>query len=130
MPGEAERAAKYLGMTLTEFFKIYLGVNWLEGDDNIFLLAPATANMDPGGEYPGNPRGRCVFFENGLCNIHAVKPFECSEYIHGDTEVSARHRQVAQAWKAHQAQIVELLGREPEAEEYEGGGLFSSILGW
>ncbi len=124
LPGEAEEAARYLNLPLKKFFKKYLGIDWWEADNKtdkeIFVLAPAITNMATGKEYPGDPRGECIFFKDGLCKIHPVKPFECSEYIHGDQNVSNRHWEVAEMWKEHQSQIVELLGRKPIAAEFSG----------
>ena len=134
MPGEAEKAAKYLNMSLQDFFNQYLGVNWWEADaktdNDIFVLAPAIAGMQTGSEYPADPRGECVFFENGLCKIHPVKPFECAQFIHGDQTVSERHWKVAKAWQEHQSQINSLLGHRPEASEFLHGGLFGLLGGW
>jgi Fe-S-cluster containining protein len=134
LPGEAEKAAKHLNMSLQDFFKQYLGINWWEADhktdNDIFVLAPAIVDMEAGQEYPSDPRGQCVFLEKGLCKIHAVKPFECAQFIHGDKTVSERHWKVAQAWQKHQSQIKELLGREAESSEYEGGGLMGLLAGW
>ena len=134
MPGEAELAAQYLNMPLQDFFKTYLGVNWWEADEKteavIFALAPAIVGMDAGHEYPSDPRGQCVFFKDGLCEIHAVKPFECAEFIHGDNRIDERHWKTAEAWQAHQPQITEFLGREPASSEFEGGGLFGLLSRW
>ena len=127
MPGEVEKVAEYLDIPLQELFNTKLGVDWWVADEDIFVLAPATTNMDMGTEYPANPKGQCVFYENGLCSIHAVKPFECREFIHGDDKVGERHEAVANAWQDSQSQIVELLGREPESEEYS---LFDSMFLW
>ena len=125
LPGEAECAAKLMGLTLKEFFDQYLGVDWWEGDEPIFILAPAIVGEAPGSEYPGDPRGTCVFFNSdGLCDIHQAKPYECAMYICNDDNASERHEKVAMAWKDYQTQIITLLGREPETEEYYGGGLF------
>ena len=132
MPGEAEKAATYLDLSLQEFFDQYLGVNWWEEseetDNDIFLLAPMIIDMQAGREYPGNPEGQCIFFENDLCKIHKVKPYECAEYIHGhNDDIPERHWKVSEAWKEHQTQIEELLGREPKSEPFSGGlldGLF------
>lgn len=142
MPGEAEDAAKLLGLTLKEFFDKYLGVDWWEAseadetgdgtDVDIFVLAPALVNAEPGCEYPGNPRGKCVFYKNELCKINKAKPHECAKFLHNEKEMvkSKIHWKVASAWntKENQSQIAELLGREPEAEQYMGG-LFGGLLG-
>lgn len=120
MPGEAEKAAEYLGISLQEFFNQYLGINWWVADNDIFVLAPAIIDMTPGKEYPGDPRGECIFFKKDLCAIHVVKPFECAECIHTESEgvSNQRHHEVAEAWKDHQKQIEELLGRKPESADF------------
>ncbi len=126
MPGEAEKTAEYLNMTFQEFFNKYLGVNWWEEDvetEDIFVLAPAITNMKTGQEYPGDPRGKCIFFKKGLCEIHEVKPFECAQFIH-DKSTEDRHWNIAKTWKKNQLHIKKLLGRNPEASEYCGFGLF------
>lgn len=129
-PGEAEKTAELLEISLKELFDTKLGIDWWEDEPDIFLLSPAVVGMQPGKEYSGNPRGRCVFFtDDGLCEVHAAKPFECAELNckTDDRDVThARHEAVAKAWKDHQDQIVDLLGRQPEAEVYEGffGGMF------
>ena len=127
MPGEAEKAAQWLGVSLREFFDTYLGVDWWDGEPPVFVLAPAIVSMEPGSEYPADPRGRCVFYENGLCKIHPVKPYECAFYHHSDSDevIQERHRRVAEAWKEHQEQIKNLLGREPEALEWD---MFSALF--
>ncbi len=120
MPGEVEKVAEYLGISLQELFNTKLGVDWWwVTDGDIFVLAPATTSMDTGMEYPRNPWGQCIFYKSGLCSIHPVKPFECREFLHSDEKGLAgkRHEAVAKAWQDNQAQIVELLGREPESEE-------------
>lgn len=135
IPGEAEKAAEYMNLPFDKFFRQYLGVNWWERgprtDNDIFVLAPAIVDMQPGREYPADPRGRCVFYEDGLCKIHDAKPFECAEFIHDDNndEKNNRHWQVAEAWKEHQTQIYELLGRVPIAEKFDGNSLPNVLNG-
>ena len=121
LPGEAEKAAALLRLTLQELFDKHLAVDWwwnLEGPDT-FILSPAITTSPAGQEFPTEPRGTCVFFQEGRCQIHAAKPFECRDALCTSKESDA-HSQAAQAWDKpeHQAQIRELLGREPQAEEY------------
>lgn len=120
-PGEAEAAAEHLGIPLKEFFATNLGVDWWDGEEDTFVLAPALVGEEPGEEYPGNPEGRCVFFDGEKCSIHAVKPFECSELIHtqSSAEMHDRHKKVAALWASEQDQIKELLGRKPYAESFD-----------
>lgn len=112
LPGEAEKAAEFVSMTLLEFFRAYLAVDWWEGGDepDIFLLSPGIESGAPGTEFPGDPRGTCVFYENERCRIHPVKPHECRERWCGDQGPSGIHEDTAMAWKAHQGQVAELLG--------------------
>lgn len=139
LPGEAERAAELMGMNVAEFFRTYLGVDWWSDDDEApeaFVLAPAITDMDPGEEYPRDPKGTCVFFRDGGCQIHAAKPYECRHSYHTDTkeEIHARHIEVALAWGEHQGQIKDLLGREPETKGswsiFDEMGLGSFFGGW
>ena len=126
-PGEAEKVAAFLGMPLDQLFKEKLGVNWWSGD-LAFVLAPAVTSMQPGQEFRYDPRGTCVFFQDGKCSIHEVKPFECADTMCGDSRkvTEERHEAIADSWRGeeHQAQIVKLLGREPIEEE----GSFYSLL--
>ena len=117
MPGEAERAAELLGMDLRELFRTRLAVDWYEGTPDIFLLAPALVGEQTGTEYPYDPIGRCVFLTaDDRCGIHAAKPFECAALGHEDgMDLRANRRAVVTAWAQNQKQIVDLLGREPQA---------------
>lgn len=129
MPGEIEKVAEYLGISLQDLFDTKLGVDWWEWDDDIFVIAPATKNANAGEEYPAAPAGECVFFANGRCNIYPVRPFECRQYYHSDNSkvLYLRHKQVAESWKDHKDQIIELLGHEPEAEDRDYG-LFAPLF--
>jgi Fe-S-cluster containining protein len=126
LPGEAEKAAEFMGMTLPEFFAAHLAVDWWESEPDIFLLSPALRGEEAGTEFPAEPRGTCAFYEEGRCRIHPVKPRECRDALCTDTGPSSVHEDTAMAWKDHQGQVAELLGREPEAAPY-GGGLFSGL---
>lgn len=98
---------------------------WLEnGSDTVYLIAPGVSTGKPGEEYPLYPHGICRFYDadKGSCTIHPVKPYECREYTHEDTneEADERHRQVAMVWlkenDKHKEKIKKLLGgREPQS---------------
>jgi len=134
LPGEIEKVSEHLKIPVQELFDNHLGVDWWESENqekSIFVLSPAIRNMTPGEEFPGNPIGECVFFENGKCNIHPVKPFECREFIHTDkgNEIFRNRKTIIKnAWEPLQQEITELLGREPETEEYSLD-IFSMIFG-
>jgi len=107
LPGEVEKTAKFLDMTTQDFFDKYLAVDWFR---DTFVLAPAIIESKPGGMYPLNPHGQCIFFKNNRCSIHAVKPFECRNYNHNKRteESQATHELVAKEWEPHQVQIFQL----------------------
>lgn len=132
LPGEVEETAEYLSISLQELFDKKLGVDWWMGKEegDTFLLAPALTTMSPGSEYPGDPRGACIFYKDEKCEIHPAKPFECAMYRcdTGRDEVKERHKSTGDAWKDHQDQIVKLLGRAPMAE-YDTTSLLSLIWG-
>ena len=120
LPGEAEKAAKFMKMSFQKFFKEYLAVDWWNGPEygqETFLLTPAIVGHPAGGEYPSMPTGVCVFFQDNRCVIHAAKPFECQMYWHGETGAKTRHKEVAEAWKEHQEDIAKFLKRKPVAPE-------------
>lgn len=105
MPGEAEVVAAHLGMSLPELFQAKLGIDWWDRTQheggNIDLLAPAVTNWEPGVRYSeDDPLGQCVFYENGRCSIHEVKPFECRHSHHSMSLREHRHlhARVAEAW--------------------------------
>lgn len=123
-PGEAEKAAQLMGLSLRDFFTRYLGVNWWVAEEDVFVLAPALVGAEPGREYPANPRGTCVFFKDGRCEIHAAKPYDCAhgnphEAFEGERMAAHRYqRQVTvRLWRRQQHQIETLLGRDPRADE-------------
>lgn len=117
LPGEIERVVEYLGISLEDLFKTKLAVDWWVGFPNIFVLSPAIIGENAGEEFPTNPLGVCLFFKDGLCKIHPVKPFECQNMIHSEQSRNM-HELVGKAWEPHQNQIEDLLGREPKAKEY------------
>lgn len=115
-PGQVELVAKHLKMPLKQLFKRYLGVDFWVGNKPIFVLAPATTTMKPGSEYPVNPRGKCIFLtKNDRCAIHPVKPHECREMLHNQSESVNKKvkKEIVERWRQEQPQIQEILGRAP-----------------
>lgn len=77
------------------------GGEWQE----VFIHSPAVVGGQPGTMFPGARGGRCVFYRDGQCAIHAVKPWECAEYAHGDSEevITRRVAHLVRAWKRRAA---------------------------
>ena len=127
LPGEAEKAAKLLGMEMQEFFDKYLGVDWwVDYPEDIYVLAPQVTRGEAGYMYSGNPSGQCMLYQDGKCLIHDEKPYECAVLDHTQADISKRHQWVAEQWKEHQEYLAELLGQTPYSEE---SGLGFS-MGW
>jgi Fe-S-cluster containining protein len=121
LPGEAEKAAALLGVSLEELFKTRLQVDFWLADPNVYLLSPAVVHGNPGGLFGYHSRGQCVFLTpDQRCEIHAAKPFECRIMLHGNPGnlgLKWRRANVVDPWATHQKQIEELLGYEPWADE-------------
>jgi Fe-S-cluster containining protein len=119
-PGEVEKVADFLQISLNRLFKEKLAVDFLyrsdDGNSPVFVLSPATTSGDPGKEFPFDPRGQCVFYKDGKCEIHPVKPHDCRAYDHTQTgdQSLPTHYETGDSWSDHQDQIKSLLGRDPE----------------
>lgn len=122
-PEQIKKAAEYIKITEKEFFDKYLLIDWFQSHEkndfeDVFVLSPSIVGESSGNMFPGNPRGTCVFFnKDKLCDIHEVKPFECSELKCSDTDVSERHKKTAGTWIDHQKYIEKLYGDTPYAEQ-------------
>ena len=107
LPGEAEKVAAYLGLSVQETFDKYLAVDYWERyeDDrgNILVLSPATTIMEPGTMYPSAPCGQCIFLRDNRCSIHEVKPYECRQTTHLKDQISY-HEKVAFSWDKEEYQ--------------------------
>lgn len=132
-PGEVEQTAAHLGMTVEELFRTKLMVDWwgqgVEMDHNIYVLSPAMVGETPGDMAPFAPHGTCVFYKNGLCEIHAVKPYECRVSDHTTPTTKSAHLKTAQTWDTpeHTAQITKLLGHEAEAPQAGFADIFAML---
>lgn len=117
LPGEAELAAEFLGMTLEDFFREYLAADVLADAGNYtFVLSPAVLGNPTGTEFPYKPVGTCVFYQDERCRIHPVKPAECRAMWCGARGDTSMHYEAGKSWASCQDQIAELLGREPQVQ--------------
>jgi Fe-S-cluster containining protein len=134
LPGEPEKLAEYLGISLRKLFRKKLSIDfWCNRDaTDVFIVAPATVKSTPGAEYPFDPYGRCVFLtDEGDCEVHEAKPFECKAYMHGDSKekIKDRKKQIVSAWKENQRQIEKLLGRPPTAPKPDIFDVITKLAG-
>ncbi len=99
MPTEITRLAEYLGLSLEETFrkKLAVGVTNMPGNSLRHGIMPHKLRD---GKKPGSlwsldelsRPGRCVFYDQGRCSIHPVRPFECARMIHGPDHDSVQLR--------------------------------------
>jgi hypothetical protein len=78
-----------------------LAVDYFDGpEDGPLILSPNIVDND-GKAFPVDPRGQCVFLQDGRCSIQEVKPFECREFFHTDSHeaVNVRHAEITMAWR-------------------------------
>lgn len=128
--GEEEILAKSMNITVQELFDKHLLVDWYQdlgkNGESVFVLSPTVVSKEPGQMFDYNPKGKCVFFKDGGCEIHSASPFECRTYIHSESSdvIHSRHREVAETWNNPDAQklIEKLLGEKPY--ETESGSIF------
>lgn len=113
LPGEAEKIAAFLKISVEQLFHESLAIDWWYGDPDTFVLLPNVVGHAPGRELPSSRRGTCVFLKDDRCSIHDVKPYECRSALHG--EYSSVREPIADAWRHEQQQIEALLGRRPSA---------------
>ena len=123
--GEIELAANLKNMTTKEFFDKYLAVDWWQGNrdsEDVFVIAPAIKSQSNGSMYPADPRGECIFFIGGKCDIHDAKPMECAKYVHtqNKSESEEVREYIRDTWIDKQDEIKELLGYQPYSSEIEG----------
>jgi Fe-S-cluster containining protein len=114
IPGEIEKVAKHLKISVKELFKTKLAVDWWEDMEDIFVLSPALKGEETGEMFPYNPQGECVFFNKGRCDIHPVKPYECAMWSCKKPD-KTYHENAKEKWNNPKAQqqIEKLLGRKP-----------------
>ena len=121
MPGEVAVAAGHLGLSPREFFSVWCAVDWwsTDEDEDVYVIAPRLRGHPGGEEYPPAPGGVCNHLVAGKCALHGRgKPFECRRMLHDDTpEIDRnRKREMIEAWRGHQDEIVALLGRQPQSK--------------
>lgn len=105
-PGEAEKAAEFLGLPFDDEFKRtkVIQSHWRDLDDPL-IWQPRKVCSDPNmdiaeDEYTNTP-GTCVFLKNDRCEIHPVKPYGCRDSLLCEkqvdhwSEINAMYRKAA-----------------------------------
>lgn len=115
LPEEITNVSNFLNITEQELFDNFLAVDYYLGDNTIFVLSPSTKTNITGEEFPYDPIGECIFYKDGLCSIHSVKPHECKFYDHtkSNKKSNKKHLEIAEQWINKEEKIINLLGRKP-----------------
>ena len=110
-PEEVKETAKFLNMSVKEFFNNYLMVGvwhrWkftnkdkTKGEsEDVNFLAPSTVTRTPGRVSMFMYKDTCIFYKKGKCEIHEVKPFECAVHKGCDIEnTKVDPNNIAEEW--------------------------------
>lgn len=98
-PGEAEKAAKLLGIPFGKFEAEFLVIDHCSDEnapDAPLVYAPKKIGVDPEGILSERTyrrkaqRGQCIFLKDDRCSIHAAKPFECRNVLACDWKHGTR----------------------------------------
>lgn len=106
-PGEAEKAAEFLGVPFAEFRKNIIIDYWTDTDYDPLLYAPRKVGVDDGQRVATDEgtstMATCIFLVNDRCQIHGAKPMECRDALLCDPEVvkNYSHDKVNNLWKKY-----------------------------
>lgn len=102
LPGEAEKVAKYLKISMKELYEKYLVMDYF-GQREIDVLSPGSLEehghkASIGFAFRGS---QCIFLNSqDRCSIYSVRPFECAVAHHGNRhKLEGFHHWVAQQWR-------------------------------
>lgn len=129
LPDQIPRLAELMDLTEQELFDKYLMVDFIANDDlsidavfddAIFILSPAVLHAHDK-QFSYDPRGQCVFYDNGCTIHHLEKPWECQIYHHSSDrrEQIKKHQSIGVVWNTpdQQEKIEKLLGYAPTEPE-------------
>jgi len=101
-PGEAERAAEFLGVPWEQFRKRLILDFW-DAWEPIYVYSPRQVGVDDDREVmqwsSAFATAPCVFLSKGRCTIHPVKPLECKRAFPCRAIDGNPHEEVMELWK-------------------------------
>lgn len=117
LPEQIAPLAEHLGLTEQQLFDDYLIVNKIVSNgrdipEDVHVLSPGIVGMRTGEDFAW-ATGTCIWFSQGKCQIHELKPFECAQYIHDEKPEDGDFlhcHTIPDAWKDHQEKIEKLVG--------------------
>lgn len=99
-PGEAEKAAEFLGVPFEEFKSKYLIKDfWVAG---AHVYAPRKVGVEQDQEVASYryafESAPCIFLKDNKCSIHPVKPLECKVSFGCKKEGVSPRRKISNMW--------------------------------
>lgn len=118
-PDQIDIVGRKLNLTIKDLFTRYLTVDPVligaaRGWTGVYVLAPAIVGKGSGSVSDPNAKGTCVWFENGRCAIHDVKPRECGLVDHSTTpeDTDLLRAAIVRHWRPHKRLIQNLYGKK------------------
>ena len=123
-PEQIAPLARKLGSSVEALFKKYLTIDvallgTAEKRTAIFVLAPGMVDKPSGAVSDPRTKGACVWFKDGKCAVHELKPRECAAIDHTTTPAAGDTMRAAilQQWRPHKRFLQDLYGKKLKAPE-------------
>lgn len=123
-PDQVAPLARKLNLSIGELFQRFLRIDAVLVAERsqkraIFVLAPAMAGKKSGAVADPGDRGMCVWFVDGRCGIHEMKPRECGLVDHRTTpaEGDLLRAGMLKQWASAKGFVQDLYGKKLKAPE-------------
>ena len=124
-PDQIAPLVRRLNVTVEALFRTYLTIDAVLVEENgqpkgIYVLAPALVGQRAGAIADPTAKGACVWFKDGQCAIHDMKPLECQRVDHATTPQDGNllRASILKAWMPRKSFVQDLYGsklKPPEA---------------
>src|SRR5579864_2021391 len=118
-PQQIAPLARKLELSIADLFERYLtidavltsGPNGLAG---VYVLAPANSGTKPGAISDPTTHGTCIWYKDGKCEIHELKPTECAAIDHSTSpaEGDLLRASILKQWIPHRKFVQSLYGKK------------------
>jgi hypothetical protein len=116
-PEQIHVIGRKLNLTIKDLFRKYLTVDPVliggaRSRTGVYVLAPAIVGNGAGSIADPKARGTCVWFADGKCTIHDVKPRECALVDHSTMpgEANLLRAAIVKQWQPHKKFVQDLYG--------------------
>ena len=123
-PEQIAPLARKLGLSIEALFRRYLTIDAVllgtrEKRTAIYVLAPAMIGKSQGAISDPRAKGQCVWFQDGKCGIHVLKPRECAIMDHATAPAAGdmARAAIARQWQPQKKFVQDLYGGKLKAPE-------------